>query len=144
MSKGNVNSTIFNIQCIICYEHPSRSPSIVDNCFSAYQDFSFYGDPKDLIPAEFIFTEYKNEGKGYHLIPSKIDATVIVQTILPKYEYISSLIVNAGSYNLTKGSHDEGIRARIELKPNKLKAPNPLKIFVTAVSSFLPFNFVFV
>ena len=140
MSKGDIKSKIFNIQCIICYEHPCRSPSIVDNCFSAYQDFSFYGDPADLIPAEFIFTEYKNEDSGYHLKPSKNDTKVIVQTILPKYEYISSLIVNAGSYNLTKGSYDEGVRARIALKPNKLKAPNSLKINVKSVPIFIPLS----
>jgi len=70
MSKGDIKSKIFNIQCIICYEHPCRSPSIVENCFSAYQDFAFYGDPADLIPAEFIFTEYKNVDSDYHLKPS--------------------------------------------------------------------------
>ena len=62
------------------------------------------------------------------------------KTILPKYEYISSLIVNAWSYNLTKGSHDEGIRARIVLKPNKLTAPNSLMIIVKSVP--ISFNYL--
>jgi hypothetical protein len=140
MNKGDIKSKIFNIQCIICYEHPCRSPSSVENWFSAYQDFSFYGDLADLIPAEFIFTEYKNEDSGYHLKPSENDTKVIVQIILPKNEYISSLIVNAGSYNLTEGSYDEGIRARIALKPNKLKAPNSLRINVKSVPIFIPLS----
>ena len=47
MSKNDIKSEIYSIQCIICYEHPKycRSPSINDDCLIAYQDFSFYGDP---------------------------------------------------------------------------------------------------
>jgi hypothetical protein len=96
-------------------------------------------DSTDLIPVEFIYTD----DHDYHLKP--IDSKVIIlETILWKYKYISNLSANAGSYNLTKGSHDEGIRTRIELKPDKLKAPNLMKIFVKSVSSFIPFNFVFI
>ncbi len=142
MSKDDRNSETYSIQCSICYEHPKHC-SLHDNCFIAYQDFSFYGDPTDLIPAEFIYTEYHSSDHDYHLKP--IDTKVIIlETILRKYKYISSLSANAGSYNLTKGSHDEGIRTRIELKPSKLKAPNLMKIFVKSVSSFIPFNFVFI
>ena len=149
MGTHDRNSDTYNIQCSICYEHPKYcrwyfdliTYPINDNCLIAYQDFSFYGDPNDLIPAEFIFTEYKNEGNGYHLIPSKTDATVIVETILPKYEYISSTFVNVGSYNVTIKSHDEGIRTRI-MVVNKLKAqaPNLLKIFVKKASNLVLFH----
>ena len=143
MSKDDRNSETYSIQCSICYERPKYS-SLNDDCFIAYQDLSYDGDFDDLFPAEFIFTEYHSSDHDYHLKP--IDTKVVVKTISWKFKYYHNpgSFVNVGRYNLTKGSHDEGIRTRIELKLNKFKAPNLMMIFVKSVSSFIPFNFVFI
>jgi hypothetical protein len=141
MDTHDRNLETYNIQCSICYEHPKYcrwffdliTYPINDDCFIAYQDYSYDGDSADMIPADFMFIEYHSSEHDYHLKP--IDTKVVVQTILWKYKYIPSSFVNVGSYNVTIKSHDEGIRTRI-MVVNKLKAqaPNLLKIFVKSVS----------
>jgi len=140
MSKDQIDSPTYSIQCCICDEHPNSRPILSlsrypanDYCFIAYQDIFYYGDWNEVLPAIFKFTEYQpDDNEGFHLFPNEKDLKVEVNTIDRKFNFIEDSSRNVGNYKITleEGSHDENLRTRIILNLNTVEQPNPLWITV--------------
>ena len=127
ISKGDVYSSSFKIQCSVCKDDPVLdSISIEQKCYFIVQSIHWKTIYSNHMHANFHFTSYEDTGNHYFLRPmekdTKVEITDVCQSYIPDFHR------NLGWYTLIKGSVDLRLRSHIELTINNKPIATPLII----------------